>query len=100
MKVSKNELYQFFTGNHDELSPTALAYLTGHKEDIQHIIADFSMSENHIGGDDIISYINQVLGAIADKKRVVAWYGEDTEVLVLAIREDLFLEDFSDWDNG
>ena len=55
-------------------------------KDIKQIIVDFSMSENHIGGDDLCETVDDVLAALEEGYRIVSWYGPETEVLIIGIR--------------
>ncbi len=54
--------------------------------DINEIIADQNMSENHLDGDDMVNLADDVLLAVQDGYSVVTWYGDDGEVLVAGIR--------------
>jgi len=57
--------------------------------DIDTIVVDFAMSENHIGGGDVVSFIHGVLMAIANGYTVVNEYGfgdDGTEVLVFGFK--------------
>ena len=57
--------------------------------DIKPIVADFAMSEGRIGGDDVIYFIDSVLGAIADGYTIVTDYGfgdYGTETFVFGFR--------------
>jgi hypothetical protein len=61
---------------------------------IRQIIADFGMSEHHLGGDDLIEITNNVLDAIRDGYKVETWYGDDTETLIVGYKSDrLTVED-------
>ena len=56
--------------------------------DFEVICCDFSMSENHIGGDDIISFLDKTLDVCRDNAnthQVITWYGDDTEVLIVGV---------------
>lgn len=54
------------------------------------IVVDQGMSENHPGGDDILSYIDST-AKIAKRTgwTVVTWYGPDTEALAVGVQEGL-----------
>lgn len=56
---------------------------------IQEIVIDQYMSENHIGGDDIVSAVDGVLNAISTGYEIISWYGKDAEVLVVGIKPGL-----------
>ena len=55
---------------------------------IRQIVADQGMSENHLGGDDLVSVVDQTLAAIKDGYEIATWYGPETEVLVVGYRPD------------
>ena len=46
------------------------------------------MSENRLGGDDMVELAAEVISAIEEGWKVVTWYGPDTEVLVAGIEKD------------
>lgn len=51
------------------------------------ILHDFGMSDHHIGGDDVISAVDDVLRAQQDGySNIITWYGDSTEVLILGIK--------------
>ena len=57
------------------------------KLDIKQICVDFSMSENHLGGDNLVDCVDTVLAAQKEGYRIVTWYnGPDTDVLILGFR--------------
>ena len=56
---------------------------------IQEIVTDQFMSENHIGGDDIVGTVDQVLNAIAQGYEIITWYGSDAEALVVGVRPNV-----------
>jgi hypothetical protein len=96
MKISKQELWNFFADTGDESAKTR-KYMAIHKNQFRVVCADFSMSENHIGGDDVIKIVNDTIKAINEKLKVVTWYGPELEVLIIGIDPELYEKDFADW---
>ena len=109
MKFTKAQLYEFLSNQAERLnnlqtedgmykeyleSTSSRKVLTA-KEfealkalDFKVICCDFSMSENHIGGDDIISFVDKTLDVCRDNAnthQVITWYGDDTEVLIVGV---------------
>src|SRR5262245_36587221 len=56
--------------------------------DLKNILAGSEMSENHLGGDDLVSLVDEVLAAQKDGYVVVTWYGHHTEALVVGYKPD------------
>jgi hypothetical protein len=54
--------------------------------DIKEICVDFSMSESHLGGDDVCNVAHDVVVAISEGYEVIVWYGDDAEVLIVGVR--------------
>ena len=50
------------------------------------ILCDFCMSENHLGGDDMIFVVDSVLEAIKDGYHIHTWYGDNAEVLIFGMK--------------
>lgn len=73
---------------HDDENPqlTEETFHTLQAMDIKQIVADSSMSENHIGGDDVIAYIDEVVAAIKEGYEIITWYGPKAQVLVIGVR--------------
>ena len=84
LTVTKQDLHKFLCEGIEDLDPSLVAALEA--SDIKLVIADFSMSENHLGGDDLIEFIDNTLEAIREGYTIVTWYGDGTEVLVAGIR--------------
>lgn len=57
------------------------------KLDLCEIISGTEMSENHLGGDDLVDVAHQTVQAIKSGYEVVTWYGDESEALVLGYRE-------------
>lgn len=85
LTISYAKLYEVLSGDDpesvDQASMDAVNAL-----DLKAIVVDFSMSENHIGGDDVVSIVDQVLEAQTEGYRIATWYGPDAEVLVIGYR--------------
>ena len=56
--------------------------------DLKTVTAGQGMSENHPGGDDIVSVAEGVVAAIAEGYTIVTWYGPDAEALVAGYKPD------------
>lgn len=54
--------------------------------DLRRIVADSHMSENHLGGDDLVTLADDVLAALDAGYELVTWYGPQTETLVAGYR--------------
>ena len=54
----------------------------------QDICCDFAMSEHHLGGDDVVAYVEATLTAIEEGYKVLTWYDEETNVLIVGIKPD------------
>ena len=44
------------------------------------------MSENHLGGDHLVSIADDVLDALNEGYRIITWYGPKTQALVVGYR--------------
>lgn len=86
----KEEILSNYQVEYDDATPgegvTAFEFLCNH--DWKVVVHDFSMSENHIGGDDVISFVDATIEAIKEGYQVHTWYGDDGEVLILGIKGD------------
>jgi len=56
---------------------------------IKAIMVDQYASENHPGGDDLVSLADEVLTATRDGLQVITWYGPQAEVCVVAFKHGL-----------
>jgi hypothetical protein len=56
--------------------------------DFRKIVAGSHLSENHLGGDDLVAVADDVLRAIEDHYQLVTWYGPDTQALIAGYRKD------------
>ncbi len=61
-------------------------FLALRKADIREIITDENMSETNLGGDDVVSIVDDTVTALNAGYTVATWYGPDTEVLVFGYR--------------
>jgi hypothetical protein len=59
-------------------------------ESVLAICADFGMSEHHLGGDDVVSFVQQAIEAKSKGYEVLTWYGQagdmDTCALIVAYK--------------
>jgi len=58
------------------------------KLDILQICVDFSMSEQHIGGDDIVRIVGEALDAVAQGYKIANWCGPEAQVLIIGYHDD------------
>jgi hypothetical protein len=62
--------------------------------DFRKIVAGSHLSENHLGGDDLIAVADDVLRAVEDHYQIVTWYGQETQALIAGYRKDqLIIQD-------
>lgn len=54
--------------------------------DLNNILVGSEMSENHLGGDDLISLADDVISAAEDGYKVYTWYGPESEALVFGLK--------------
>ena len=84
--------YDNYLGHNDDAEPANIlseedyAWLKEREDDFKIVCCDFSMSENHPGGDDICHYVHEALEAEKAGFKVRIWYGEDAEVLIIGLR--------------
>jgi hypothetical protein len=55
-------------------------------QDLKPILVDQYVSENHPGGEEFVSVVDDVLAAQREGYQVLTWYGPDAEVLITGIR--------------
>jgi hypothetical protein len=92
-RVSKHQLWSFLSESYEEddgsgvaLDDKLLAALG--RCDLRPIVADFGMSEHHLGGDDLIGVVESVVQATRDGYEIVTWYGDHTQALVAGYRKE------------
>ena len=56
------------------------------------IVCDCSMSEHHLGGDNIIDIARQILNAQNEGYQIHTWYGNDTEVLIIGLKAQILVQ--------
>jgi hypothetical protein len=66
------------------LTAEQFAYLK--TQDVRPILVDQCAGENHLGGDDLVSLVDDVLAAQRDGYQILTWYGPDAEVLIAGVR--------------
>lgn len=69
-----------------ELPPEAFEALKA--ADLRDIVSDQCMTDNRIGGDQIVDIADQVCTAIEQGYAISTWYGEDSEALIVGYRAD------------
>lgn len=63
---------------------TAYHYLCNY--DVKVVLRDWALSENHIGGDDVLYFIQKTIEVMKEGYEIHTWYGEKTEVLVIGVK--------------
>ena len=74
LNVTKQDLRRFLSDETEDLDPSLVDALKGC--DIKPIVADFAMSEHHLGGDEVIGIVDNVLAVVGEGYTVVTWYGD------------------------
>lgn len=69
-----------------EMMKVAFKWLRSAAGNVRVIVHDFCMSENRIGGDDVIDYVEAAVKAERDGFAVETWYGPGGEVLIIGIK--------------
>lgn len=88
LTISYQKLYAALSGVDDDDGGVDHATMNAvNALPIRAIVVDSSMSENRMGGDDIVSIVDQVLNAQRDGYDIITWYGADTKVLILGVRK-------------
>lgn len=90
MKITPTNLCDFFNNECANMPHDVFAFLIKNKSCFHVIVNDFNMSENHIGGDNVISIVNEVKEAIENGYKVFTWYGPETETLILRVEPLMF----------
>jgi hypothetical protein len=86
---SQYATYQEFVDNNIEPEEVTLDEATFNilrSCDLKTIIAGSEMSEDHLGGDDLVSVADDVMAAIKEGYAVTTWYGHNSEALVAGYR--------------
>lgn len=79
----------------DETIPKDVAeFLFDNIDSFEEVVVNFGMSEQHIGGDDIIAFVDKVIEMRSRNFDIITWYGPDTEVLILAVRISLAISQY------
>ena len=90
--------YADYFGHNDDakaweiISQEKYAWLKKHEDEIKIVCCSFSMSENHPGGDEICEYVQSAIEAEREGYKVQVWYGDESEVLIVGIREGSEIE--------
>lgn len=101
--VSKQQLFVFLanggldTENYEQFSEgwldddpnpiTPELYEALKQADLKPILNGSEMSEDHLGGDDLVAVADDVLAAIKEGYEIVTWYGPKSEALVAGIKD-------------
>jgi hypothetical protein len=56
--------------------------------DFRKIVVGSHLSENHLGGDDLVTVADDVLRAVEEHYQVVTWYGPNTQALIAGYHKD------------
>jgi hypothetical protein len=86
---SEYATYEEFVGNSadpDEITLDEAIFNALKACDLKTIIAGSEMSENHLGGDDLVSVADDVVAAVRDGYAITTWYGHNSEALVAGYR--------------
>ena len=86
---SEYATYEEFVGNSadpDEITLEEATFNILRSCDLKTIIAGSEMSENHLGGDDLVAVADDVVAAVRDGYAITTWYGRKTEALVAGYR--------------
>ena len=86
---SEYATYEEFVGNSadpDEITLDEATFNILRSCDLKTIIAGSEMSENHLGGDDLVAVADDVVAAVRDGYAITTWYGRKTEALVAGYR--------------
>jgi len=89
LTISQKKLWAVLSGVDDDDDDVGVDQATMdavNALDIKAIVFGF-MTQNHIGGDDVVGIVDQVLAAQKEGYSIVTWYGPAAEVLVLGVRE-------------
>lgn len=105
LTINKAQLHQFLENGEDcekyEAFREEVADMNGEKVlldettfaglkncEFRKIVAGSHLSENHLGGDDLVAVADDVLRAIEDHYQIVTWYGQETQALIAGYRKD------------
>jgi len=69
-----------------------IAYRWLKRNPIKLVIVDSDMSEAHLGGDDIVRIVEDVLVVEREGYKIHTWYGGDAKVLIIGIKGGGVLE--------
>jgi len=84
LTISYKQLHNVLSGEQDEVDQATIDTVLA--IDITAICAESDMGEGYVGGDDVVSIVNDVLQAQKDGYSIVTWYGPDAEVLIVGVR--------------
>ncbi len=84
IKITPHQLWLFLSDHHEKLGVDLVEMLKG--ADLKVVVADSNMSENHLGGDNVVEYVEEAVAAVRAGYSVFTWYGDDTEALVVGIK--------------
>jgi hypothetical protein len=99
LRVTKHQLFQFAAYGEEETHQVFLEFVSDVKRplarakfealkkcDLKRIVAGSEMSENHLGGDNLVDVADGVLAAVAEGYAICTWYGPKTEAMVVGYR--------------
>lgn len=80
------EFVEGWVGDGDEMPFDQTTYDALQKCDLKNICAAWEMSENHLGGDDMVSLAAETAAAMREGYEIFTWYGPESEALVVGYR--------------
>lgn len=84
--LNADENYENQTTYGDQLTEEQWTALKA--ADLFTIVADVDMSTQNLGGDDILTTVDETLAAVREGYRVCVWYGPNTETLAVGYRPE------------
>lgn len=94
LKVTKAQLHNYLVNGGEDYNASndnpLPALLVGQLKDcdISDIVSGQEMSEDRLGGDDLVCVADKVVDDLLEGYQIVTWYGENAEALVAGYRED------------
>ena len=88
LTISKQNLHRILSEDTEDIDAEEVEVVKQMVEAglIKEIVTDFSMSEHHLGGDDVIGFVRSAVDAMKEGFEVETWYGEESECLVVGVK--------------
>lgn len=87
VRISRLDLYEYAREKlvplNDPLAATAFS-----SADLKPVILDHLIGTHHLGGDDLVTAVDEVLVLIAQGYAIATWYGPSQQIMVLGYRRD------------